>query len=485
MVTIDSISKGMTNRMSMLSECLVPGRRAHLVGIGGVSMSALGEVLSDMGLIVTGSDMQDSPVIHELREKGIDVKIGHSAENIFGAELLICTAAIHDDNPEIAAAREQMLPVFGRAEAWGELMTGYKNAICVAGTHGKTTTTSMCTHIAMQAGMDPTVMIGGYLPLLGAGHRSGKGDTIIMESCEYCNSFLHFLPTVAVITNIEADHLDFFKDIDDIKSSFARFAALVPKMHGAVVVNMEDENAMDAVRGLDRNIITFGFDNNADVSGRNYDGAGFDIWQEGKFFCHITLAVKGRYNASNALAAAAATMVAGATAEAVEAGLAGFTGAGRRFEFKGNINGADIYDDYAHHPGEVRSLLNMASTLGYKRTVCIFQPHTYTRTNALFDEFVASLSLADEVILGEIYAAREKNLLGISSSDLAAKIPGGKFFPSFEEIAGYLAKTAGPGDLVITVGAGDIFKVGEALLSKGKLAINGREVCPEIRLQNL
>ncbi|MBQ9980330.1 MAG: UDP-N-acetylmuramate--L-alanine ligase [Oscillospiraceae bacterium] len=451
--------------MSMLSECLAPGRKVHMVGIGGVSMCALAEELCDKGLIVSGSDMQNGPAVEMLRSKGVEVKIGHAGENIGEAEFLICTAAVHDDNPEIIAAKERMLPIFGRAEAWGEIMANYKNAICVAGTHGKTTTTSMCTHIAMKAGSDPTVMIGGYLPLLGSGHRTGKGDTIIMESCEYCNSFLHFSPTVAVICNIEADHLDFFKDLEDIKSSFRRFAALVPKTRGAVVVNMDDKNAMDAVSGLDRNIVTFGFNPDADICGRNYDGESFDIWREGRFFCHVKLSVRGAYNASNALAAAAACIMTGAEPADIEEGLAEFGGAGRRFEHKGVYNGAQVYDDYAHHPGEVTSLLNMARELKAKRVVCVFQPHTYTRTKALFDEFVRALSLADETVLAEIYAAREKNTVGISSADLAEKIPDAKYFPTFGEITEYLRRTAGPGDIIITVGAGDIFKVGESLLA--------------------
>ena len=289
-------------------------------------------------------------------------------------------------------------------------MRRYPNALCVAGTHGKTTTTSMCTHIFMAAEKDPTVMIGGTLPLLGSGYRVGQGDTIILESCEYCNSFLSFYPTVAVILNVEEDHLDFFKDLTDIQHSFRRFAELVPAA-GAVVVNADNAAAMEAVAGLDRSVLTFGLDHPADCTAihlREEDGFPvFDVVIHGKVYAHAALRVHGHHNVLNALAAAAAAYVLGLPGSAVEEGLASFTGAGRRFEFKGSYHGADVYDDYAHHPDELHALLSTCRELTqYKRLVVAFQPHTYSRTAKLFDHFVEELKQADVVILAEIFAAR-------------------------------------------------------------------------------
>ena len=455
--------------MPDFSEFLSCGKHGHLIGIGGVSMSPLAEVLCDAGLVISGSDIAESERTSHLREKGIKIFIGHDAENISGViDFVVRTAAAHDDNPEIVRAKELGIPVFERTQAWGAIMRGYKNALCIAGTHGKTTTTSMCTHILMAAEKDPTVMIGGTLPLLKAGHRVGAGDTIIMESCEYYNSFLSFFPTVAVILNIEEDHLDFFSGIEEIKQSFREFASHVPE-DGYVVVNHDDENTMDAVRDLDRNIVTFGLTAKADVYAKNVIRIGsltkFDIMYKGKLLDTVAIHVPGVHNLKNALAAAAASICLGIKPTAIKYGLAGFSGAGRRFEFKGKFNGADVYDDYAHHPGELKALLDAVESLGYKRTIVIFQPHTYTRTMALFYDFVRQLKRPDIVYLAEIFAAREKNLLGISSADLAEKIDGARFFKTFEEIENDLRRTAQPGDLILTVGAGNVYKIGEHLLA--------------------
>ena len=451
-----------------IHDYIVPGKRAHLVGIGGVSMSPLAEVLQGEGLIISGSDMKESPAVEHLRSLGIPVTIGHLPESVAGKDLVIRTAAVHDSNPEIAAAHAAGIPVFERAQAWGSIMRRYENALCISGTHGKTTTTSMCTHILMAAEKDPTVMIGGTLPLLKAGHRVGTGDTIVMESCEYYNSFLSFYPTVAVILNIEEDHLDFFSGIEDIKKSFREFASHVPE-DGYVVVNHDDENTMDAVKGLERNIVTFGLTSKADVYAKNVIRIGsltkFDIMYKGKLFDTVNIHVPGVHNLKNALAAAAACICLGIKPTAIKYGLAGFSGAGRRFEFKGKFNGADVYDDYAHHPGELKALLDAVEALGYKRTIVVFQPHTYTRTMALFHDFVRQLRRPDVLYLAEIFAAREKNILGISSADLAEKIEGAKFFKTFEEIERDLRKTAQPGDLILTVGAGNVYKIGEHLLA--------------------
>lgn len=449
---------------------LVPGKKGFLIGIGGVSMSPLAEVLHDAGLMICGSDMNEGHNTRMLREKGISIHIGHAAENLDDdIEFVVRTAAVHDENPEIMAARARGIPVFERTQAWGAIMRAYPNALCIAGTHGKTTTTSMCTHIMMAAERDPTVMIGGTLPLLNAGHRVGRGDTIIMESCEYYNSFLALNPTIAVILNIEADHLDFFKDLEDIKNSFRQFAARVPES-GAIIANCDDENTMDALRPLERTIVTFGFSHKADVYADNIVRRGaqseFDIIYHGKVFTNVTIHVPGEHNIRNALAATAAAITLGIGPTAVKYGLAGFQGAGRRFEFKGRYNGADLYDDYAHHPSELRAVLDAVEALQYQRTIVVFQPHTYSRTAALFDHFVKQLRRPTLTYLAEIYAAREKNTIGISAADLAKQIPGAKFFPTFAEIERDLMEVARPGDIILTVGAGDVFRIGEHLLNE-------------------
>ena len=446
-----------------ITDYLKPGMHAHLVGIGGVSMRPLGLVLRAQGLTISGSDMNASVSTDELIAKGIQVYIGHQADNIRGADCIIRTAAAHNDNPEIAAARALGIPVFERAQAWGVIMKNYPNAICVSGTHGKTTTTSMITQIFMEAKKDPTVMIGGTLPLIHAGHRVGSGDTIILESCEYCNSFLNFYPTVALVLNIEADHLDFFKDLRDIQNSFRKFAMLVPA-HGCVIANGDDRNTMEALSGL--KLLTFGISEGNTVHGANYsdDWRDFDVICDGTRYAHLTLSVVGRHNAMNAIAACAAAYHAGLPGYVAEDALARFTGAGRRMEYKGSYHGADVYDDYAHHPGELHALLTAAKTLGYQRIICAFQPHTYTRTKALFDDFVQVLRAADLPVLTDIYAAREQNLIGISSKMIADQLPGAVYCPTLQDVTAYLKETAQPGDLILTVGAGDIYKAGDALL---------------------
>ena len=449
-----------------IQDYICPGKRAHLVGVGGVSMSPLAQVLHGAGVVVTGSDMHESAEVAHLRALGIPVTIGHLPQSVAGADCVIRTAAVHDDNPEIAAARAAGIPVFERAQAWGALMRHYKNALCVAGTHGQTTTTSMCAHIFLAAQRDPSIMIGGVLPALGAGHRVGHGDTIILESCEYCNSFLSFFPTVAVILNVDADHLDFFKDLEDVKHSFRRFAELVPET-GFVVADRDDANTMDALAGLDRSTITFGLeDGDVHAADLTWHGgfADFDAMVNGQCYAHVSLSVPGVHNVRNALAACAAAHCLGIPAAAVEEGLRAFHGAGRRFEKKGEFHGAMVYDDYAHHPHELQALLTTAKGLGYQRIICAFQPHTYSRTHELFHDFVEVLKLPDITLLAEIYAARETNTLGISSNDLAREIPGSIYCPTLADVTEQLRRLAQPGDLILTVGAGDIYQAGEALL---------------------
>ncbi len=451
----------MDEHSRIIDNYIRPGMHVHLVGIGGVSMRPLGLVLKGMGLTVTGSDMNSSVSTDELIAQGIRVDIGHRAENIAGADCIIRTAAVHNDNPEIAGARAVGIPVFERAQAWGIIMKAYRNAICVSGTHGKTTTTSMVAHILMAAQLDPTVMIGGYLPLLHAGHRVGDGDTILLESCEYCDSFLNFFPSLAVILNIEADHLDYFKDLQDVQKSFRKFADL---SSGKVLANGDDTNTVDALCGMDYIGFGFGEGNNIRAVNISEDWRRFDVVCDGQRYCSVSLQVYGKHNTYNALAAAGTAWLMGIEPAAVEAGLSGFRGAGRRMEYKGSYRGVDVYDDYAHHPGELAATIDAVKAMGYKRIVFAFQPHTYTRTKALFDDFVTQLKRADVVVLAEIYAARERNTVGISSRDLLKQIPGGYYCATLPEVTMTLKMLAKPGDVILTVGAGDIYRAGEAML---------------------
>ncbi len=451
----------MVAALEALKNLIQPGNHVHLVGIGGVSMRPLGLVLQGMGLVVTGSDMNASVSTDELIASGIHVEIGHRAENIQGACCVIRTAAAHNDNPEIAAARAAGIPVFERAQAWGVIMFAYKNAVCVSGTHGKTTTTSMLAHILMAAQLDPTVMIGGFLPLLGAGHRVGQGDTILLESCEYCDSFLNFCPSLAIILNIDADHLDYFKDLQQIQHSFHTFATMATDR---ILANGDDPNTVEALSGLD--YVRFGFGENNRVQGVNpsEDWRQFEVWCDGQLYCHVELNVFGKHNACNALAALTAAWHLGIDGQVAADSLRTFRGADRRMQYKGEFRGAQIYDDYAHHPSELAATIAAARSMKPARLIVAFQPHTYTRTHALFEDFVAQLREPDVVVLSEIYAARERNLLGISSRDLQQKIPGAIYCETLPQVADYLREIAQPGDLIFTIGAGDIYRAGEALL---------------------
>ncbi len=385
-----------------------------------------------------------------------------------GAALIVRTAAVHDENPEIVRAHALGIPVMERAEAWGHLMRDYDNVVCLAGTHGKTTSTSMMTLMTMEAQMDPTVMVGSNLPAIGGTLRIGGKGCFVAESCEYCNSFLRFAPTVAVVLNVEEDHLDFFKDLNDIVHSFRSFVELTP-MNGLVVVNGDDPNAMRCVDRLDRRVRTFGLNANADVRAvdvRDENGYyRFTVLVEGKQYAEVALSVPGRHNMLNALACCAAAEFLGVSGDAAARGLNKFTGSSRRFQLVGKMHsGATVVDDYAHHPSEMKATLATAKEMKFDRILCAFQPHTYTRTKALFPEFVEALKQCDIAVLAPIFAAREQNTIGIYASDLAAEVPGAKSFDSFAEIADYLRREAGPNDLVITMGAGNINDVGPMLI---------------------
>lgn len=447
----------------------------HFIGIGGISMSGLAEILLEEHFAISGSDSKESELTRHLEEMGVTVFYGQQASNIAGdVDLVVYTAAIREDNPEFMRAKEVGLPMITRAELLGQIMDNYQNSIAVAGTHGKTTTTSMISQILLSAKCDPTITVGGILQAIDGNLRVGKSDVFISEACEYTNSFLHFYPKYSVILNIEAEHLDFFKDIQEIRHSFHQFAGNT-REDGAIILNGDIPNYKEIVEGLTPQVITFGLSEHCDfhpkdVSFDEKACATFTVMYHEKELMTVTLNVPGMHNVSNALAAIALALDLKLSKDVIKDGLLAFGGANRRFQYKGCVDGVTIIDDYAHHPTEIRATLTAAANYPHKRLVLAFQPHTYSRTKAFLDEFAEVLSLADVVVLADIYAAREKNTYGVSSKDILAKLKEKGtdcyYFPSFEEIEKFLLKNCINGDLLITMGAGDIVNVGEHLLGK-------------------
>ena len=445
----------------------------HFIGIGGISMSGLAEILLDEGFTISGSDSKESDLTKHLEAKGISVFYGQKASNIIpGIDLVVYTAAIHEDNPEFAQAKAQGLPMLSRAEPLGQIMDNYEQSIAVAGTHGKTTTTSMISQILLEAKTDPTITVGGILEAINGNLRVGESEVFISEACEYTNSFLNFRPKYSIILNVEAEHLDFFKDLDDIRKSFHKFAANT-LADGATIINGEIDNYTEIVEGLPQRIITYGLNSSYDYYAENitYDEkacAIFSVMHDGQKIMDVHLNVPGKHNVSNSLAAIALCDIMDIPNEAVISGLLKFGGANRRFQYKGKIDGITIIDDYAHHPTEIKATLTAAANYPHERLVLVFQPHTYSRTKAFLDDFAEVLSMADVVVLADIYAAREQNTYGVSSKDilnlLKKKGTEAYYLPSFEEIEKFLLKNCINGDLLITMGAGNVVEIGEALL---------------------
>lgn len=445
----------------------------HFIGIGGISMSGLAEILIKEGFTVSGSDDKRSALTEHLETLGAAVFYPLKASNIIaGIDVAVYTAAIHEDNPEFVAAKNQNIPMLSRAELLGQLMTNYATPIAVSGTHGKTTTTSMLSHILLEAEKDPTISVGGILNAIGGNIRVGNSDVFVTEACEYTNSFLHFFPKIGIILNVEEDHMDFFKDIDDIRSSFHKFAALLPE-DGALVINKNIEELSSIIEGLDCKVITYSECQNADYTASNiaFDelgNASFDLIRYGEYVDRITLSVAGTHNVSNALSAIAVADLLDIPLDSIKKGILSFGGTVRRFQYKGERNGFTIIDDYAHHPTEIKATLTSAQNYPHKDIWCIFQPHTYTRTKAFFHEFAEALSLADHIILADIYAARETDTLGMSSEALAEEIKklgaDAYYLPSFAAIEEFVLEKVIHGDLLITMGAGDVVNIGESLL---------------------
>lgn len=445
----------------------------HFIGIGGISMSGLAEILLDAGFTVSGSDAKKSPLTTRLASMGAKINYPQMASAVTNdIDLVVYTAAIAPDNPEYTAAMSKNLPLMTRADLLGQIMRNYRMPIAVSGTHGKTTTTSMISEVLLDAGADPTLSIGGILKSIGGNMRVGKSDYFVTEACEYTNSFLSFFPRISIILNIEADHLDFFKDIDDIRRSFRRFAELLPP-DGYLIINQGIERLSELTDDLACHVVTFGADSSADYSYTDvrYDERGhgsYTLLKNGKDCGNVTLGVVGEHNILNSLSVFALTDILGLDTHAVRQTLAKFAGTDRRFELKGTVGGVTVLDDYAHHPTEIRATLKAAAHYPHKTLWCVFQPHTYSRTRAFLADFADALLLADKVVLADIYAAREKNTIGISSIDLLHELEKrGKecyYFHTFDEIENFLLKNCINGDLLITMGAGDVVKIGENLL---------------------
>lgn len=457
--------------------------RVHFIGIGGISMSGFAEYLHNIGYTISGSDSHQSKITDHLTNMGIEIYYGQRASNIKpGIDVAVYTAAIREDNEELLAVKDQQIPLLSRAELIGQLMLSFGNSMAVSGTHGKTTTTSMLSMIFLEGAMDPTISVGGILDAIGGNIRTGKSEHFIIEACEYTNTFLEFNPKRSIILNIDADHLDYFKDLEDIRGSFRRFAQKLPK-DGQLFINGEIDRVEEITAGLDCEVFTYGITDPAykktnlsyDYAADNitFDGLNtgeFDLYYRGEFIDHMKLGVLGVHNISNSLAAIGMALQVGIPVDKIKESLLKFRGAERRFQIKGNVGGITIVDDYAHHPTEVMATLSAAKAYPHKTLWCVFQPHTYSRLRQHLKEFAEALSLADKIIVADVYAAREKNPGDISSMDLVKELSTLEkdvhHFPCFDDIENYLLLNCINGDLLITMGAGDIVTVGESLLGQ-------------------
>lgn len=446
-------------------------KKVHFIGIGGISMSGLAEILLKNGYKVSGSDMKDSSIVDKLRNKGAEIYIGHHSDNIKDVDLVVYTAAVHPDNVEFIKAEQLNIPMMDRAEFLGKIMLGHKYGIAVSGTHGKTTTTSMVSHIVLEEDVDPTILVGGELDVINGNVLAGSSEYFVTEACEYKGSFLKFYPYIGIILNIDADHLDYYRDLAHIKDTFKQFVDIIPK-DGYMVANADDNDVLDVVENAKCNVLTYGI-NNGEFRAKNifYNTLGcasFDAYKSDEKLFSVELNVPGEHNVLNSLSAICCALALNFSKESITRGLSNFKGTHRRFELKGVKNGINVIDDYAHHPTEILATLKAAQNYPHNRIFGVFQPHTYTRTITLFKDFVECFHGVDELILADIYAAREKDTGIVSSITLgdAIRATGVKAlnFHSFEEIVSYLKENLKEGDLLLTIGAGDVNKVGEMYL---------------------
>ena len=444
-------------------------KRIHFIGIGGSGMCPLAEILHHDGFQLTGSDINESDTLARIRSYKIPVFMGHRPENVGDAELVVYTAAVKKDNPELVAARERGIPALERSVMLGIVTRRYRNSIAVSGTHGKTTTTAMITQVCIDGNLDPSAIIGGKLPYIGGNGRVGKSETIICEACEYVDTFLQLTPAVSIILNIDADHLDYFKTVDNIIKSFHQFSTQTSRV---LIVNGDDANTQKAVQGVTgAKIITFGLKPGNDysaarISDKEKACEDFTVLKNGKKLLDVSLSIPGRHNIYNALAAAATADYLSIPADRIADSLHRFTGVHRRFEILGKFNGITVADDFAHHPTELTATLTAAMHMGFRQVWALFQPHTFSRTYLLLDDFAKALSIPDHVILSRILAVRETNTYHIYSKDLAEKIPGSVCRDTFEEMADYVMARAQPGDLILTLGGGDIYKCANLIVKR-------------------
>ena len=443
-------------------------KRIHFIGIGGSGMCPLAEILFNEGYELSGSDNNESDTLTRIKNMGIPVAMGQRAENIEGAEMIVYTAALLKDNPELVAAKNSGIPTFERADLLGAITRLYSDCYCVCGTHGKTTVSSMLTQIMIQCGKDPSAVIGGKLPLIQSSGRVGKTQNMVCEACEFKDHFLKLSPDVAVILNVDADHLEYFRNIENIIKSFNKFSNMTTK---ALIVNGDDANTLKAIEGVEgKDIIYFGLDKKNDFYAENIEMvhafAHFDAYKKGEKIGSVKLKVPGKHNVGNALAALAAADYNGIPLDEAIASLEQFGGACRRFEILAKTHGITIADDYAHHPAELKVTLEAAMQMDYNRVWAVFQPFTYSRTKELMDDFAEVLQIPDRCVMTEIMGSREVNTEGVYTSQLAEKIPGSVWFNTFEEVADYVLANAQDGDLIITLGCGDIYKAAKIMIKK-------------------
>lgn len=442
-------------------------KKIHFIGIGGSGMFPLAKILYSQGFEVTGSDIYESDTMEKIEKLGIKVTLNQKKENMQNHDLVVFSAAIKESNPEITAAKEKNIPIIERSVLLGIIFKNYKNSVAVSGTHGKTTTTSMITSVLLDAGKEPTAVIGASLKKINGNSCTGNSDIIVGEACEYVDSFLQLFPSISVITNVDADHLDYFGSLENVKKSFGKFASQTKKL---IIVNGDDDNSRDCVKNVKVKEIFFGMGEDNTYSARNVtytnmQQAKFDIFKGSEKISHIELTVPGKHNLYNALAAFIVCSELEVPGEVISKSLHEFSGAHRRFEILGKINDITVADDFAHHPTEIKATLNAASKMGFNRVWAVFQPHTYSRTSMLLGDFAEALSIADKVVVSEILPVREVNTYGIHSRDLTDKIENSIYIPDFEQITEYILKNAKPGDLVLTLGGGNVYRCANMIKS--------------------
>ena len=455
-----------------MEDFLTGKKHIHFIGIGGSGMYPLAQILHSKGFYLTGSDNNETETLQRVRAMGIPVHLGQCAENIEGADLIVYTAAILSDNPELVAAKNSGVTTVERADLLGLITSRYENAVCVTGTHGKTTTSSMITHILLAEKIDISAVIGGKLKAINGSGITGSSDTMVCEACEFADHFLKLYPDISVILNIDCDHMDYFKNMSNLKASFTKFCDKTTK---ALIFNGDDPNTAEAVSAssFSGKKVTFGWNESndyypTDIEKINDFQTTFKLFFKGSMLAELTISVPGKHNVLNAVAACAAAIQCGCGIESLKSGLETFWGAGRRFERLAEINGITVADDYAHHPAEIKATLTTAKTMSFKRVWAVHQPFTYSRTFNLLDEFAEVLTIADCVVLTEIMGSREKNTYNIYAKDLSDKIDGCRWFPTFEEVADYVAANAEKGDLIITLGCGDVYKVANMIIDRLK-----------------